>query len=148
MDDVHLEHHVVVHEVSQSGLVCHDASHLRCREEDVFGLLLGEELLHGFLPGQVKFLVRSCDDVGVSLPLQFPHYRRADHPPMACNINFTVLTKHLNHLLFNIEKHEKNQFSFSCFIHSKALMNRKTRNSLIYFSFFRFLLCLYLSGSS
>ena len=87
MNDVHLKYHVVVHEVCQSTLVGHDASHLSCGKEDVLGLLFGKELLDGILPGQVEFLMRSCYDIGVSLPLQLPDYSRADHASVACDIN-------------------------------------------------------------
>ena len=56
MYDVHLKDHVVVHEVSQSRLVGNNATYFSRSEKDVFRLLLGKELLHGFLTGQVKFL--------------------------------------------------------------------------------------------
>ena len=39
VDDVHLKHHVVVHEVCKSRLICLNPTHLRCGKEDVFGFL-------------------------------------------------------------------------------------------------------------
>ena len=70
MDDVHLENHIVVHEVREGILVGDDASNFRCRQKNVFGFLFGKELLHGILPRQVQFLMGSCDDIVVALVLK------------------------------------------------------------------------------
>ena len=47
VDHVHLQHHVVIHEVGQMLRVGDDAAYLRRREEYVFRFLLGEEIVDG-----------------------------------------------------------------------------------------------------
>ena len=75
MDDVHLENHVIVHEVGQGTLVGHDATYLGGSKEHVLGLLLSEEGLYGFLAGEVKFLVGAGDNIGIALALELANYR-------------------------------------------------------------------------
>ena len=90
MDDVHLADHVVVHEVGQGVLVGDDATDFRRRQEDIFGLLLSEELLHGILSGEVEFFMGSGDDVIVALALKLAHNGRAYHATVPGDIYFTV----------------------------------------------------------
>ena len=90
VDDVHLEDHVVVHEVGQGVLVSDDAADFGCGEEDVFGLFGFEEGLHLVLTRQVEFLVRPCDDVGIALSLQFTDDGRAHHPTVTGDVYFAV----------------------------------------------------------
>ena len=71
MDDVHLEDHVLVHEVGQSTLVGDDATDLGCCEEDIFGFLLGKELLDGLLTGEIELFVGTSDNIGIALSLKF-----------------------------------------------------------------------------
>ena len=87
MDDVHLEDHVVVHEVGQRALVGHDAAHLGSRQEDVLGLLLCEEGLDLILTGEVEFRVGTRDNIMVALALEFSYYCRAHHATVTGNIN-------------------------------------------------------------
>ena len=69
MDDVHLEDHVVVHEIGKGGLVSDDAAYLGSSEEHVLGLLLGEEGLNGILAGEVELRMRSQHQVVITLTL-------------------------------------------------------------------------------
>ena len=73
MDHVHLQDHVLVHEVSQGALVRFDAPDFRGGQKDIFRLFFGEETFDGLLMGQIEFLVRAGDDIGISLTLQFAH---------------------------------------------------------------------------
>lgn len=88
---VHFQYHVLVHEVRQRLLVGHDASHFRCGQEHIFRPFLCEELLHLVLSCQVQFLVRTCHDVRISLPLQFPYDGRSHHSPVSGHIYFRCL---------------------------------------------------------
>jgi hypothetical protein len=67
IDDVHLQHHVVVHEVGQCGFVGYDAADLGCGEEDVFRAFCGEEVVDRLLVDKVKFGMVTSDYVGVTL---------------------------------------------------------------------------------
>ena len=69
MDDVHLEDHVVVHEIGQGRLVGNNAAYLGSSEEHVLGLLLGEEGLNGILAGEVELRMRSQHQVVITLTL-------------------------------------------------------------------------------
>ena len=91
MDDVHLQNHVVVHEVGQRALVGHDAAHLGGCQEHVLGTLLCEEGLHLVLTGEVQLPVRAGDDIGVALPLQFADNGTSHHAPVSGYVNLTVL---------------------------------------------------------
>ena len=66
VDDVHLEDHVVVHKIRESGLIGNDAADLGGSEEDVFGLLSGKELLYRFLATEVQLRMGAGDDMGVA----------------------------------------------------------------------------------
>ncbi len=87
MDDVHLEDHVVVHEVGQGALVGDDAAYLGSSEEHVFGTLLSKERLHLVLTGEVQFRVGTGDDIVVSLSLEFAHNGASHHTTVACDVN-------------------------------------------------------------
>lgn len=100
VDDVHLEDHVIIHEVSQRALVGLDATDLRRREEDVLGTLLGKETLNGLLTRQVQLLVRTGDDVRVALTLQFANDGRTHHAAVSGYIDFCMLLHHKTFLLF------------------------------------------------
>ena len=94
VDDVHLQNHVVVHEVGQGFLVGHNAAHFGGCQEDVFRLLLGKELLHGILPAEVQFLVGAGNDVGIALALQLTDNGRTHHAAVARHIDFCVFLHH------------------------------------------------------
>ena len=102
MDGVHLQRHVVIHEISQCFLVCHDAADLGSSKEHILRLLLCEELFHSILTGQVQFLVGAGDDIGVTLTLQFTNDCRAHHPAMTCDINLSILFHHNKTLLYSV----------------------------------------------
>ena len=84
--DVHLQNHVVIHEIGKGGLVSDDAAYLGSSEEHVLGALLGEEGLNGILAGEVKFLVGAGDNIGIALALELANYRATHHAPVACHI--------------------------------------------------------------
>ena len=90
MNDIHLERHVVVHEVCKRFLIRNNAADLRCREENILRLFLCKERLYSFLSCKVKFLVGSRDDVGITLSFELTHDRGAHHAAVACNVNLRV----------------------------------------------------------
>ena len=94
VDDVHLQDHVVVHEVREGALVGHDAPHLRRRQEHVFRLLGGEEGLHVRLAGEVQLLVRPGDDIRIALALKLPDDGGTHHSAVARHIDFRVFLHH------------------------------------------------------
>ena len=91
MDDVHLENHVVVHEIRQSTLVCDDSAHFRSSQEHVFWLFLCEELLHLVLSGQIQLFVRPQHQIIISLTLKLANDGTSHHSAMTCNIYLTIL---------------------------------------------------------
>lgn len=99
VDDVHLEDHVVVHEVGQGALVGLDTADLRRGKEDVFGTLLGKETLDGLLTRQIQLLVRTGNDVRVALTLQFANDGRTYHSTVSGHIDFCILLHHKAFLL-------------------------------------------------
>ena len=90
MDDVHLQYHVVVHEVCQRTLVGHNATDLCCSEEHVFRFLLRKERLDGFLTGEVKLLMRARNNIGIALALQFAHNGATYHTTMASYVYLRI----------------------------------------------------------
>ena len=73
VDDVHLEDHIVVHEIGQRTLVGHDAAYLGGSQEDVLGTLLGEKGLDLVLTAEIQLAVGTGDDVGIALTLQLAY---------------------------------------------------------------------------
>jgi hypothetical protein len=57
MDDVHLNHHVLVHEVSRSTVVGDYTSHFGGRKEYIFWFLGSEERFNFMLAGQIQLRV-------------------------------------------------------------------------------------------
>ena len=90
VDDIHLEDHVVVHEVREGALVGYDPSDLGGRQKYVFRLLGSEEGLYGVLPREVQLLVRPGDDVGVALSPELPYDGASHHTPVAGDEYFAV----------------------------------------------------------
>ena len=95
VDDVHLQNHVVVHEVRQCILISDDTAYFCCCKEHIFRFLLLKEFLHRLLPAQVQFLVRAGDNIRISLPPQLTHYSTSHHSTVACYIYFRVF-QHFN----------------------------------------------------
>ena len=79
MNDIHFERHVVIHEIRKRFLICDDAADFCCREENILRLFLCKERLYGFLSCEVKFLVGSRDDVGITLSFELAHDRGLQH---------------------------------------------------------------------
>ena len=94
MDSVHLQRHVVVHEVGQGLLVGDDAAHLGRCQKDILRLFGGEEILHILLAAEVQLLVGTGDDIGIALALQFPHDGAAHHAAMPGYIDLCVFLHH------------------------------------------------------
>ena len=90
MYDVHLQHHVLIHEVGQCCLVGNDTSYLGGGEEYIFGALLLEELLHLLLATEVKLGGSACDDIGIALALKFAYDSRTHHATVSSDINLAV----------------------------------------------------------
>ena len=94
VDGIHLQRHVVIHEIGKCFLIGHDAADLGSSKEHILRLLLCEELFHSILTGQVQFLVGASDDIGIALTLQFTNDCRAHHAAMTCDINLSILFHH------------------------------------------------------
>ena len=87
MDDVHLQHHIVVHKVGQRTLVGHYATYLGCRQEDILRFLSLKEGLHLLLACKVQLPMRTRDNIIISLALQFAHNGRAHHSAVTGHVN-------------------------------------------------------------
>ena len=94
VDDVHLQNHIVVHEVRQGVLVGHDAAHFGGGQEHVLRTLIGKEVVYGLLVAQVQFLVGTGDDVGIALSMKLAHNGAAHHAVMTGYVYFAVLFHH------------------------------------------------------
>ena len=94
VDSIHLQRHVVVHEVGQGLLVGDDAAHLGRCQKDILRLFGGKESLHILLAAEVQFLVGTGDDIGIALALQFPHDGAAHHAAMPGYIDLCVFLHH------------------------------------------------------
>ena len=94
MDGVHLQRHIVIHKIGQRFLICHDAADFSSSKKHILRLLLCKERFHGILTGQIQLLVRTGDDIGVTLTLQFTDDCRTHHAAMTCNINLRILFHH------------------------------------------------------
>ena len=94
MDHVHLQDHVIVHEIRQGILVGNDSANLGSGQKHIFRLFLPEECLHRILAAKIQLLVGAGDDIGIALPLQFPDNGGADHAPVARHIDFRVFLHH------------------------------------------------------
>src|SRR5699024_8462486 len=99
MDHVHLQRHVVVHEIRQCFLIGYDAAHLGRSQKDVFRLFSGKEGFHRLLTAEIQFPVGAGDQVGVPLALQFPHNGAAHHAAVPGYIDLRVFLHHSFRLL-------------------------------------------------
>ena len=100
MDDVHLEGHVLVHEVGQLGAVGGDATHLGGGEEDVLGLLLREEGFYVCLARKVEFCMGFQHQIIVAFALQFPYNGTTYHAPVPRHVNFAIFLHKTLMILF------------------------------------------------
>ena len=120
VDDVHLQRHIVIHKISQRFLICHDAADFSSSKEHILRLLLCKERFHSILTGQIQLLVRTRDDIGVTLTLQFTDDCRTHHAAMTCNINLRILFHHKKITFF---QNYRTAFSaFSRFAHSRSCL--------------------------
>ena len=94
MDDVHLQDHIHVHEISQCLVVGDYPADLGGGEEHIFRPLGLEKGLHGTLVAEVKLSVSPQDKVVVALPAQLTDDRRPYHPAVAGDIDLGVLLHH------------------------------------------------------
>ena len=88
MDDIHLKHHIIVHEVGQRTLVGDDAAYLGGTEENVLGLLSGEERLYLVLTAEVELGMSTGDDIAISLALELTHNGATYHAAVASYVDF------------------------------------------------------------
>ncbi len=91
MNHVHLQDHVLIHEIRQGRLIGNNPPYLGRRQEHILRLFRRKKRLYGLLPRQIQFLVRAQHQIRISLPLQFPHNGRSHHPAVPGHIDFTVL---------------------------------------------------------
>ena len=94
MDNIHLQNHVVVHEVRQRALVGDYTANLGGGQEHILWLLRLEKRLHIRLPAKVQFLVRSHYDIGITLPPKLADNGRTHHSPVPGHIDLAILLHH------------------------------------------------------
>jgi hypothetical protein len=87
MDQVGLDHQVLVDELGAQGVVGVDAADPGRRDEDEVGLFPGEKGLRGGLVQQVQFRAGAGEDVAVAGLLQAPDQRGTDHAAVAGDVN-------------------------------------------------------------
>ena len=90
VDDVGLDHQVLVDELGRIGVVGEDAAHLGRGQHHVVHPFPAEELPHRLLVGQIEFPMGAGDDSGAALILQPPDNGRPHHAPVAGDIYFRV----------------------------------------------------------
>ncbi len=88
MDDVVLDHQVVIEEFSPVGVVGHDAAYLGRSEEYIIGLLPPEELLYLRLAAQVELPGSAGDEVIIAFSLQLAEEGGAYHAAVAGYVDF------------------------------------------------------------
>ena len=90
IDNIHLEHHILIHEISRGFIVGYDTANLSSGKKYIFRFFGGEKILNITLLCEVELGMRTCHEVVIALPLQLPHYGAAYHSLMASNIDFRV----------------------------------------------------------
>ncbi len=90
MQDVHLEHHVLVQEIGRRCGVCRDPADFCRREKDVFRPFLSEKSVYVILTAEIQRVARPCHKVGVALRLERTHDRRAHHAAVSGYEDFGV----------------------------------------------------------
>ena len=94
MDDIHLQHHVLIHEISQSLCICLDSAHFGSSQEYILWFLLPEKVFYLLLTAEVQFLMRPRDDVVISLAFQLPDNGGSHHTTMPGYINLCFFFHH------------------------------------------------------
>ena len=89
MDDIGLDHEVVVDEFGRIGGVGMDAADLGGGQVDLVGPCCGQEGAHGGLVGEVELGVGAGDELlrRVALGQQLAHDGRADHAAVAGDVD-------------------------------------------------------------
>jgi hypothetical protein len=90
VDQVGLDHQVLVQELGPVHVVGLDAAHLGCGNVDVIRLLRLDEIMHGALIEQIQLGPAGGNDPGVARRLQAANNGRAHHATVAGNENFGV----------------------------------------------------------
>ena len=88
MNNIHLQYHVLIHEVGQCILIGYNASYFGSCQKDVFGTFFSKEFFYLVLSAKVQFFVSTSNEVGISLALQFTDNGTSYHTSMAGNIDF------------------------------------------------------------
>ena len=94
MNDVHLQRHVVIHEIRQRLLICNDASHLCSRQKYIIRLFLFKKILYLLLSAQIQLLMRPRDDIMISGFFECADDSGAHHAAMSCHIDFCFFFHH------------------------------------------------------
>ena len=94
LDDIGLDHQVVVQKISRIGVVGVDAAHLGRGQHHLADLVAGKERPHVGLAGQIKLAAAGGDDVAAALRLQPPHDGRAHHATVAGHKHGVLVVGH------------------------------------------------------
>ena len=94
MNDVHLQHHILVHKICRSLGVRLNPADLCSSQKHIRRLLLGKKCLNYILPTKIQLRVGTRHNTCIALTFQLTANRRADHPAMPCHIDFCVLFHH------------------------------------------------------
>ena len=88
MNDVGLDHQIVMDELGRIGVVGMDAPYLGGCQNDVFRFFGGEEGLHGCLVTEFQLRMGAGNEVGVPLGLQATHKGGTDKTTVTGYIDF------------------------------------------------------------
>ena len=87
VNDVALNHHVLVDEIRRVGVVSDDAAHLRRRQIHLVDTFTGEEVLHRFAVKQVQLVAGANNHLHVTALFQLANNRGTHHSAMTGDKN-------------------------------------------------------------
>ena len=90
-DDVLLYLQVLINEVGTINTVCHDAAYECSSQKHILRLLFVEKTADSYTVEQIQFLMRTPDQIGISLILLILPDSRTHQTVMPCYIDFSIL---------------------------------------------------------
>ncbi|SAG85939.1 Uncharacterised protein [Enterobacter hormaechei] len=87
VNDVALNHHVLVDEIRRVGVVSDNAAHLRRRQIHLVDTFAGEEVLHRFAVKQVQLVTRANNHLNVAALFKLADNRGTHHSAMTGDKN-------------------------------------------------------------
>ena len=87
LDHVTLDLHILISKLGRCGIVCIDAAHLGCCQDNHIRLFFFEEITYLLLVGQIQLSVCSSNNIGVALGFEVTHNCAPNQSPMSGHIN-------------------------------------------------------------